>query len=253
VGHDRDGELADNEETTADGEVFADPETTVDEQPFGARTDAEIAALVAQHIDILPQLARRMRRDVGGAVDVDDLTAIGRATLFDAARAHDPSKSPFPAYATKRVRWAMLDHVRRETHGRAHAARARAIAALTHVDESPLATEAAEPTEESNREHLRELFAAEAAALFIGLTTAEDQAGGAAPDPEEALVRERAKAALRGALAGLSERDRSILDRHYFKGEAFDAIAETIGVSKSWLSRIHSRLLATLGTALADH
>jgi RNA polymerase sigma factor for flagellar operon FliA len=147
----------------------------------------------------------------------------------------------------------MLDHVRRETHGRAHAARARAVAALAHVDESPLATESAEPTEESNRDHLRGLLAAEAGALFIGLTTAGSEPSSAAADPEEALVRERAKAALRGALDALPERDRGILERHYYKGEPFEAIAQTMGLSKSWLSRIHSRLLAGLGVVLAEH
>ncbi len=207
--------FADDEETTADPETMVDPETTVDEEPLGVRTAEEVKALVEQHLHLLPQIAKRVRREVGDAVDVDELAAIGRTSLFDAARVHDPARAPFAPYATNRVRWAMLDHIRRETHVRAHAARARALAALAYVDESPLASEPVEPSETANFARLEELLSAEAGALFLGLTGGGEPTASTA-DPEEALTRARAKAAVQRALGELPERERGIVERHYF-------------------------------------
>ena len=240
----------DDEQTVSEEETFADPETSLDDKPFGARSDGEIAALVEGHLSLLPPIARRLRRDIGSAAEVDELLAAGREALFEAARVYDPTRSPFAAFATSRARWAMIDAVRRETHSRGQSARIRAIAAMTRVDESAVATEAAEPTEESNRDHLRSLLAAEAGALFMGLATGDVRE---VPDPEESLSRARKSKALREALEDLPERERTILERHYFVGERFEAIAEALSVSKSWLSRIHARALVTLGAALAEH
>ena len=110
-------------------------------------------------------------------------------------------------------------------------------------------------TDLAYQERLKKQLAIEAAALFVGLTAnAETQL---AADPEESpeilLMRQRAGSALRGALMSLPERHREIVERHYFGGERFDHIAESMGVSKSWLSRLHAQAIEALGEALREH
>ena len=71
--------------------------------------------------------------------------------------------------------------------------------------------------------------------------------------PEEVTARAQVAASVRGALSDLPERERALVERHYYGGEAFEAIAEDLGISKSWASRLHERAIATLGKALREH
>jgi DNA-directed RNA polymerase specialized sigma24 family protein len=50
----------------------------------------------------------------------------------------------------------------------------------------------------------------------------------------------------------LSEGERQLVERHYFRGEAFNDIAESLGISKSWASRMHAKALLCLREALTD-
>jgi RNA polymerase sigma factor for flagellar operon FliA len=241
------------EDTVMDGPPMADPPTAVDGAPYGARSEREILELVEQHLPMLGPIARRLMREVGWNADPDELLSAGREALFDAARIYDAARSPFAPFAATRARWKMIDAIRRDTRGRANQRRARALAALALLESGPLFDDEAPQDEDAQRQHLRRVLRAEASAAFVGLAAEPAEVEVAPDDPEEALMRARAKSALRTALDGLPERDRQILERHYFGGERFDAIAESLGVSKSWLSRIHTRAIEALGTALRDH
>lgn len=232
---------------------MADPPTTVDEAPPVARSDREIDRLVRDNIGILDAIAGKLARQIGVRLDRDEMLSVGREALFEAARDHDPERSPFVPYASMRARWAMLTHARRDSrHSSATLRKIAAISALVRVEESPLVTEPVAPTEDAYAERLRQILRAQSAALFVGLTSAPREADPAV-DPEQALIHARASLALRQALEALPAREREIVDRHYFGGERFDAIAASLGVSKSWLSRIHARALETIGEALRDH
>ena len=151
----------------------------------------------------------------------------------------------------------MIDSVRRQTHGRSAAARATALAALDRVVEAsnPMPPNEAPQTDLTYQERLKKQLAIEAAALFVGLTANAEKQLAADPEesPEILLMRQRAGSALRGALVSLPERHREIVERHYFGGERFDHIAESMGVSKSWLSRLHAQAIEALGEALREH
>jgi RNA polymerase sigma factor for flagellar operon FliA len=90
----------------------------------------------------------------------------------------------------------------------------------------------------------------------MGLSTSRADAMSAVDDsgsPEEVTARAEVAASVRGALEELPERERALVERHYYGEEPFDAIAEDLGISKSWASRLHDRAIATLGKALRDH
>ena len=56
---------------------------------------------------------------------------------------------------------------------------------------------------------------------------------------------------LNSTLPVLDARERELVERHFFGGDRFDAIAGDLGFSKSWASRIYTRALARLRKALA--
>jgi RNA polymerase sigma factor (sigma-70 family) len=65
-------------------------------------------------------------------------------------------------------------------------------------------------------------------------------------DPEEAFARAEIMATVRGALAELSSVEREIVTRHYLDAESMGVIATDLNVSKSWISRVHTRAIARL-------
>lgn len=215
---------------------------------------SEPARLAAAHLEIVRFQARQVSREVGRNAAEEELVSVGSEALVLAARTHDPALAPFEPYAMKKVRWAMLDFVRRDSHVRAATARRRASAVLALEE---LATPALAPsrddeapTEEECLASFRADLAAHAGALFVGLTSSP------LPDaetPEADLMRARARHALESAVARLPERERALVEGHYFRSERFDEMATTMGISKSRVSRLHTRALALLGDLLKDH
>ena len=86
--------------------------------------------LVRQGLPLVLSVCRRLARRLGGTVPLDDLTSIGNLALVDVARSWDPARATFVAYASARLKWAILDGLRRETHVRAAALRAAAVRCL---------------------------------------------------------------------------------------------------------------------------
>jgi RNA polymerase sigma factor for flagellar operon FliA len=255
-----------------------DPATEVDSpesEPFHfeseathafERSDEELRALVAEILPAVPVIARLVAREVGIRTDLADLCSVGNLALMEAARTFDPSRATFATYARRKLRWAMLDSVRAETYGRGIYSRARAVAGADRV--AGVATaHPPDPSlpESSHARKLRTLIAAQAAALAVGLaspfaeesTSGDGQSGAlvafADPSPEDLVLRHRFSAELAAALQGLPERQRELVTRHYFKGERFDDIAASLGVSKSWASRLHAQAMETLAERLREH
>ena len=211
--------------------------------------------LISQGLPVVQTVARWLARRLGGHVPLDDLTGIGNLALLNLARTYDPSRASFASYVTSRLRWAILDGLRRETHARSTASRAAALMAserLAEVDSDTATDGAAEPTTiEEDQEALRGLLAGQAAALAVGLLAT-------APDPlmietpEEELQRAELAHAVKGVVGALPDRERALIERHYYGGEAFDVIARDLGISKSWASRLHERAILAVKQALEE-
>jgi RNA polymerase sigma factor for flagellar operon FliA len=241
-----------------------------DEPPFVAdplpilRSEAEVRALVEEGLPFVPQVANLVARQLGRIADREELEGVGRLELVAIARSYDPSRASFPGYARTKLRWAMLDSVRRDTHGRAFASKARALVAAERVADGATA-DLPDPhgSEAAHAARLRAVFAAQAAAMALALAApyeaaprsdAEEGAPSppdlASPSPEEALSLRRQAERLRAAIDELPPRQRALVDRHYFGDERFDLIADSLGVSKSWASRLHAQALEQLAGKL---
>src|ERR1700738_3642865 len=92
--------------------------------------------LVHQGLPVVQMVSRRIARRLGGHVQLDDLLGIGNLALVEVARGYDPSRAEFPSYAATRLKWAILDGLRRETHGRSTAARVLAVMASERLAEA---------------------------------------------------------------------------------------------------------------------
>jgi len=64
-------------------------------------------------LDLVAKISRQVTRTAGLSVSLEELDSCGREGLLDAARRFDASRRvPFRAYASYRIRGAMIDGVR---------------------------------------------------------------------------------------------------------------------------------------------
>lgn len=181
-------------------------------------------ALFFEHLWLCDVLARRMgvtRR----AASLDELLSFAREGLLHAATRFNPNLGDFLPYANIRIRGAIIDGLRTQGH-------------LTRNRHAALDAE-----EELGRHigHL-ETFSVDGV-MHLGAEPAT---------PDEELERAELLHLTQKALGALSFREQELLRRHYFEGERFDHVAEELGISKSWASRIHTKALGRLARSLRN-
>ncbi len=217
----------------------------------------DVDRLVREGLVIAEGVARQMHYRIGGLLGLDELQAVARPVIVEAARAWEPGRAPFAPYLVQRLQWAMIDEARRTRRGRKIRARAAACAALERLAEDAAESEAPGAplrTEAEYQADLGQLLARRAAAMAVGLTSLPDTDRHAddRETPEEKLRREELRRDMRRAIETLPDRQRALVQRHYFEEERFEAIAADLGVSKSWASRLHTQAMDALATLLRD-
>jgi RNA polymerase sigma factor FliA len=215
----------------------------------------EIDRRLTEANELLGRVASRVARRLGKYVDVEDLEAIGREALLPIVTSWDPARADFRTYVALKLRWAIYDGLRRETHARVPAVRAVALMASERLSGALTPEAEAPPTEEAYEDRLRALLEGHAAALAVGLVAAAGDLAVVADEatgPEDRAAGSQVAVALRRAVGTLPERERALIERHYFRGEQFDAIAADLGISKSWASRLHAQAILALGRVLRE-
>lgn len=206
----------------------------------------EIERYYQQGQPVAEHVLRWMGRRLGSAVSFDDMRSCAEEALLDAVRTFDPSRASLSTYVARKVRWAILDNVKRERRSRRALARATALFCAERLStELASVPDDAGFSEEDHVSALDRLLEAHALALALGLVSG-------ASTPEEHTSRAEMAHALRHAVGALPERERKLVERHYFQGEDFDEIAAELGISKSWASRLHAQAIQSLGTAIAS-
>jgi RNA polymerase sigma factor FliA len=213
-------------------------------------------------LELVDIIARQVARTLGSVVELDDLRSFGREGLLDAARKFDSERGvPFRAYANFRVRGAIIDGVRSlaQLPRRAYE-RLNGMSAALRVSEGMADDTFAVPTNATRAQAdqaLGDHLAAMAAAITVGLiapTSIGEQGElvqvSTADSPEEAVARAQLLALVQEAISALPEEEAVLVRRHYLEGERFDHVAQSLGLSKSWASRLHTRALQRLSKRL---
>jgi RNA polymerase sigma factor FliA len=224
-------------------------------------TDSErVLARFGSELDLVDIVARQLARRIGQSpLTLDDLRSFGREGLLSAARSFDESRGvPFRRWANVRVRGAMIDGVRQwgDLPRRVYR-ELRALEAADRMLEGYDEEAAADPptTPETADARLTSYLAGIATAIAVGSMTAESReessVGQAQHETPEALVGElELVTKLRAIVAGLPDRERVLVERHYFAGQTLDAAAASLGLSKSWGSRLHARAIESIAREL---
>jgi RNA polymerase sigma factor FliA len=214
-------------------------------------------------LDVVDRIARQVHRTVGAGIDMDELASFGREGLLEAARRFDAGRGvPFRAYATFRVRGAIIDGVRatgrlpRRVHERLRAYDAAGTAS-EGAAEDVLGGPEVPATRADAERALDSHLAAMATAMAVGLVSTgargdegEPSAVDASETPEELVARAELLAEVKRAIEQLPADEAELVRRHYLGGERFDRVAADLGLSKSWASRLHTRAIGRLSKRL---
>lgn len=229
------------------------------EQPQ-ARSASEVEALLLSSEDLVARVVGHLQSS-GIRADRDEMEAYGRQGLVEAAQRFDSSVgADFRRFAYFRVRGSVLDGMRkmgdwgRRGYERVTLLRAANEASRAQSEElSDVTAISASEADQMLKRHMAAIAAAMTAGVFADHTIVAGGEVVAVDDTQSAedlLADMQMSSAVRSAIAELPPPEDEIVRRFYVEGDKMELIAEDLGRSKSWVSRVHTRALKRLGARL---
>ena len=222
--------------------------------------------LLEHYLPLVKYTAERVYTKLPEEVDVDDLISVGVFGLMDALAAFDETRGvKFETYCTPRIRGAILDELRsmdwvpRLVRSRAHKLGQALRALEAELGRTPTQPELAKrmrlPMSEFRKLH-RDAFAVGVVSLsrkwfetdsnkdVREIDVLEDQGS---EDPFRVAQRRDLKDLI---TRGLSRAERLIILLYYFEEMTMKEIGETLDLSESRVSQMHSAVLERLKAQL---
>jgi RNA polymerase sigma factor for flagellar operon FliA len=228
-------------------------------------------ALVTQYLPYVRHIAGKVKRSLAREIEFDDLVEYGMIGLFEAADRFDANHGAnFMTFAYYRIRGAIYDGLRGMGWlSRTAYAKARfEERASAYLGEMAQGAQGDGPVEDANDpdkgamgplEHAVHDLTAAVQGLAAVYITSLDAAQSAElrddnqPLPEEQLSLAQSRALVRQTLKKLPEDERRLLEMYYYKDMSLQQIGEKMGLSKSWTSRLHARVIDKMHRMLEDN
>lgn len=209
---------------------------------------------------LVRSLAWKIHQKIGGRVDLDDLIGYGQIGLAEAASRFDPtSDARFVSFAYYRVRGAILDGLSKLTwfnSSRYHKGAYEQVAGnVLKDDESAMGDYGDDPAGNAS------WFADTSVRLSMIylLTDAEggedrsiDVADDSADSPDFGVLSQEMTRSLTELVDALPEQSRTLIRSTFYEGQSLQSAADTLGISKSWASRLRNQTLRELAEQLRD-
>lgn len=221
-----------------------------DRQLWEEFQQTRLPSLREQLIDRYLEMTRRIAanlysRRITDTVTFDDYLQYGRLGLIEAVDRYDPARgASFATFANYRIRGAILNGLERSTESAAQLTQRR----QQRLRERTQSLQEAVDT--SGEEHL-DPFAGlvnMTVMLAIGYVLEDDgHWNPAGPDTSQDLYRsielDRVRARVHLLVDALPERERLIVQQHYFEHVEFQVIAAQLEVTKGRVAQLHARAL----------
>jgi RNA polymerase sigma factor for flagellar operon FliA len=220
--------------------------------------------LVKKHLSLVEAIARKVKRTLGAAIEIDDLVGYGRKGLVEAAERFDGRAGvAFTTFAYYRIRGAMYDGVRAMGwYSRADYARYRAEERANQYlqnqadregaarAESPRAAAGAKPDAGEALAGVAEVLSGVATIHITSLEAASRVADESLPAPDAAVDTARLSRRVREAMTALPDKERQLMELYYFADKNLEEAGAQLGLSKSWACRLHARAVNLLREAM---
>jgi len=226
--------------------------------------------LVENYMGLVEHNAWRMVKRLSDKVEKDELVSAGVFGLIDAVEKYDPSrKARFETYCATRVRGAMIDWVRemdwvpRTVRKRGHKIESVVSSLEQELKRSPVEDELREALEKKcGLRKAKETITDRKVVMVYSFSNkvGENEDGSpihrgeiiedkSALLPERKISREFLKKYITG---GLTRTERLVIMLRYYEELTYLEIGNTIGLSESRTSQIHSKLISNLKEGLLN-
>jgi RNA polymerase sigma factor for flagellar operon FliA len=218
--------------------------------PAEPRPVPTVAELMQQCQGLVRSLAKQIHLTLPPSADLEDLISYGQVGLAEAARSFNPDVNvKFSTFAYYRIRGAIFDGVSKMAWFRKpSAAQARFERGANAVlDES-----SGEPGSDvySDARWLNDVSRTLAVAYLTSQSRPLELEDDDCEDPAVATADRELSERLHDLVDRLPAEAQSLVRGVYFEGLSLQEAGERLGVSKSWASRLHSRILDRLGREL---
>ena len=221
-------------------------------------------SLIERYLPLVRNVVDRIKINLPAHVDADDLYSVGITGLIAAVRRYDPEQGrTFVAYATMRIRGAILDELRRMDWcpRRARARTRKLKAAINDVEQrvgrAPTDAEVCAVLGLSEKEYAKWVEEARPVTLIAidQEATSEEGGGGSlheilADDADvtgrETLEKAELLQLLTQRIAELPDIQRKILAMYYFENMRLAEIAAVFDLTESRICQIHAQTILSL-------
>lgn len=213
--------------------------------------------LIEQHRSYVRALAVKIMRSLPLQVDLNELVAYGDIGLIEAAERYDPRRGvAFTTFSYYRIKGAIYDGLREMGYfSRSAAANnsnrsrftAHANDLLQAAADDLSQVEGGMPSVEDEIATTQALIDTLIPAYLLSL---ENDSLPELADPHAFSIEQVEQNDMAGyvlkLLAELTEEEQQLIDRLYFKHQSMTHLAAEMGVTKSWISRLHTRAIQRL-------
>lgn len=222
-------------------------------------------AIIQQYTPYVRSIAGKIKKTLAKEIEFEDLVEYGMIGLLEAAERYDEDMGAnFMTFAYYRIRGAIYDGLRgMGWMSRSEYARVR-LEEKANTYQEQLAAEAAtapkdgQPAGEKTAEQKSAEFVNQMSNLAaIYITTLDGMEGLQVKDEnavqaDDTLGNEQARLLVGKAISKLNEQERMLLDLYYYRDMSLQEVGEKLGLSKSWTSRLHARVIEKLHRLLRD-
>lgn len=216
-------------------------------------SQADRQKLVEDGQGMVYSLASQIYRNIPMRVEFEDLVAYGEVGLSQAARDFNPEVgAQFSTFAWFRIRGSIYDGISKMSWtSRARFRRAR----FRQMANEVLADDARSGSTFSSVEEGAEWFRDVTGKLTVVYLATQGQSGGKeieddAENASAAVARQEVFDRLHSLIEALPEQAKRLVQLIYYDGVTLQQAAGRLGISKSWASRIHAKILEQLARSL---
>jgi RNA polymerase sigma factor for flagellar operon FliA len=208
--------------------------------------------LIESHRSYAHAIAAEILKTLPSHVEKADLQAAAELGLTEAASSYDHRPGvQFKTFAYYRIRGAVYDAIRKATwfsRGQ-HQEIAAQAAANEYMSDEAAGSQAPVSDEAELGRHVGAVVSCFMLSLEGNKIAAPVDRS---PSAEDRLIQEEWSARLHKALPRLADQKRKILEAYYFEGRNLEDIGASMGLSKSWVCRLHAKAIAALRDLLAE-
>ena len=212
-----------------------------------------VNGLVEQYLPYASSIASKIMQGLSSSVDFDDVMCNARLGLLEAARKFDESLNvDFKTFSYYRIKGAIYDGLRK-TGWIPRSLYAKIKFEQATNDYLQYMAEKTSASARAAEEDMAEVYNTvnSLASIYVISVDAVEEGGFEIEDKKSKDIEQSAefhqiKQHMKEAIESLPDKERKLVKMYYFQNKTLEEAGETLGLSKSWTSRLHARSLEIL-------